>query len=365
MTSISAHLHSLSPQRRVMATLPPAASGRRVVIFDVGGVVAESPIVAIRDFCRERKLDDLNRFLFSSKAWHSLERAQMAFRDFPEAALKECQQRGIQDGVNLGVEGWRELLQIIRGVANLRPVMLQAIQRLRQHGFVVAALTNNFAEAKDPSAAAALARFRTLFDHFIESSASKMRKPEPGFYQLALDTIGCSAQEAIFLDDIGKNLKLGFCLCQYLVWRSGDVCANGVLHATRQLLLLLLLLPLLLLPRLLLRLLLLLLVQPRLLLQLPLPLVRLPLLLLLLLLLLLPLLLLLLLLAAAAAAAAVGEAAAAAVAAATAAAAVAAAVAAAGGAAAAAAAAAGAAATAAACLAAFGTEWNVSWHVRS
>lgn len=190
-----------------MTAMATMATPRRVVIFDVGGVVAESPIVAIRLFCQQRQLADLNRFLFSSSAWHRLERAQMAFRDFPEAALKECQERGVQDGVNLGLEGWRELLQIIRGVANLRPVMLQAIQRLRQHGFVVAALTNNFAEAKDPSAAAALARFRSLFDHFIESSASKMRKPETGFYQLALDTIGCKAHEAIFLDDIGKNLK--------------------------------------------------------------------------------------------------------------------------------------------------------------
>lgn len=177
--------------------LPP----RRVVIFDVGGVVAESPIVAIRLFCQQRQLADLNRFLFSSSAWHRLERAQMAFRDFPEAALKECQERGVQDGVNLGLEGWRELLQIIRGVANLRPVMLQAIQRPA----LGPSLGNNV--ANDPSAAAALARFRSLFDHFIESSASKMRKPETGFYQLALDTIGCKAHEAIFLDDIGKNLK--------------------------------------------------------------------------------------------------------------------------------------------------------------
>ncbi|CAK9109966.1 unnamed protein product [Durusdinium trenchii] len=181
---------------------------RRVVIFDVGGVVADSPINAIREFCRARQIEDLNPFLFSSSAWHRLERDQLAWTDFPEAALAECRERQFQPGVALGVEGWRDLQKVIKsGYAQLRPEMLEAIHRLRQAGFVVCALTNNFAEAKGSAAAEALARFRSLFDHFIESASSGMRKPEVAFYQHALQTIGCRAEEAIFLDDIGKNLK--------------------------------------------------------------------------------------------------------------------------------------------------------------
>ncbi|CAE7232749.1 EPHX2, partial [Symbiodinium sp. KB8] len=48
---------------------------------------------------------------------------------------------------------------------------------------------------------------RSLFDHFVESSVTKMRKPEPDFYAHALRVVGCEAPEAVFLDDIGKNLK--------------------------------------------------------------------------------------------------------------------------------------------------------------
>ncbi|CAJ1381496.1 unnamed protein product [Effrenium voratum] len=174
----------------------------RVVIFDIGGVVIDSPINAIRDFCQKRQIQDLNRFLFSSQAWAALERGRLDWKDFPEAVLRECQEQG-HDGAQLGLEGWQALqLAIVEGGGAPRPAMLHAIDRLRQSGFTVAALTNNFAEGS-----AALGRLPLLFDHFIESSASGMRKPEPRFYEHALRVIGCEPNEAIFLDDIGKNLK--------------------------------------------------------------------------------------------------------------------------------------------------------------
>jgi putative hydrolase of the HAD superfamily len=33
------------------------------------------------------------------------------------------------------------------------------------------------------------------------------RKPEPRFYELALDALGVAASDAVFLDDLGINLK--------------------------------------------------------------------------------------------------------------------------------------------------------------
>merc|ERR1712216_750479 len=91
--------------------------------------------------------------------------------------------------------------------------MIRALQRLRAAGFVVAALTNNFDTPADPDAAvqamadAAHARFVALFDFFIEARLVGLSKPDPMFYEHALREIGCSASEAIFLDDIGLNLK--------------------------------------------------------------------------------------------------------------------------------------------------------------
>ena len=46
-----------------------------------------------------------------------------------------------------------------------------------------------------------------LFDVVVESSKVGVRKPDPHFYQLALEALGVEADEAVFLDDLGINLK--------------------------------------------------------------------------------------------------------------------------------------------------------------
>ena len=45
------------------------------------------------------------------------------------------------------------------------------------------------------------------FDHVIESSKVGVRKPDPRFYELACETCGVRPDEAVFLDDLGVNLK--------------------------------------------------------------------------------------------------------------------------------------------------------------
>ena len=46
-----------------------------------------------------------------------------------------------------------------------------------------------------------------LFDLVVESSRVGVRKPDPRFYRHALDTLGVSPEECVFLDDLGINLK--------------------------------------------------------------------------------------------------------------------------------------------------------------
>jgi HAD superfamily hydrolase (TIGR01509 family) len=50
------------------------------------------------------------------------------------------------------------------------------------------------------------------------------RKPDPKIYHYACDVIGIKPDEAIFLDDIGMNLrsanKLGMKTIRKLVWRA-------------------------------------------------------------------------------------------------------------------------------------------------
>jgi putative hydrolase of the HAD superfamily len=52
-----------------------------------------------------------------------------------------------------------------------------------------------------------LASLKPHFDVFIESSVVGLRKPDPRIYRHTCEAAGISPEEAIFLDDIGSNLK--------------------------------------------------------------------------------------------------------------------------------------------------------------
>ena len=47
----------------------------------------------------------------------------------------------------------------------------------------------------------------SLFEIVIESSKVGMRKPDPKIYELACQEMGIEPSEAIYLDDLGINLK--------------------------------------------------------------------------------------------------------------------------------------------------------------
>ena len=46
-----------------------------------------------------------------------------------------------------------------------------------------------------------------LFDVVVESSKVGVRKPDPRFYELACEQLEIEPGEAVFLDDVGGNLK--------------------------------------------------------------------------------------------------------------------------------------------------------------
>ena len=61
--------------------------------------------------------------------------------------------------------------------------------------------------AKSESKADAIADILSLFEIVIESSKVGMRKPDPRIYELACKEMGIDPSEAIYLDDLGINLK--------------------------------------------------------------------------------------------------------------------------------------------------------------
>lgn len=176
----------------------------RAVIFDVGGVIQESPL----DFLREYEVrNDLpegfvagvvgNYAARPDGAWQRLERGELLLDEFCRIFDSEI--------ANLGYSvSTAEMMLEMADYVVLRPRMMEAVRRIRAHGLKAAALTNNWLmEEKDEEREA----LRGCFDAFIESCRTGLRKPDPRIYELTCEALGVLPGEAAFLDDIGANLK--------------------------------------------------------------------------------------------------------------------------------------------------------------
>jgi putative hydrolase of the HAD superfamily len=174
------------------------------VLFDMGGVVMESPLHAIARYERDRGLpaDSINRVVAASGesgAWARLERGELTVASFCAPFEADCRAHGFE------VDG-AAVMAAIAAAGVPRPAMLEAIRRLRAHGLRVGALTNNW-RRNGPEDDVIPHRLRDHFDVFVESRLVGLRKPDPRIYVLACQRLGIEPARTAFLDDIGANLK--------------------------------------------------------------------------------------------------------------------------------------------------------------
>jgi putative hydrolase of the HAD superfamily len=170
----------------------------RAVLWDFGGVLSTSPFDAFRAYEAANGLAPgfirrLNATNPDTNAWARLERSEVSTNEF--GALFEAEARAAGGRVEAVA-----VLAALRG--QLRPAMVEAVRRCHER-LQTALLTNNFVTGEhSPMPQDVL----DLFDVIVESSKVGYRKPDPRFYQTALDLLGIEAAAAVFLDDLGVNL---------------------------------------------------------------------------------------------------------------------------------------------------------------
>lgn len=175
----------------------------RAVLFDFGGVILTSPFDGFADYERRAGLPEgtirsLNATNADGNAWARLERSEVGIDEFVQLFEREAQAAGYE------LSG-AEVIECLRG--EVRPEMVLAVRRLKSH-FAIGLLTNNFLTGSpDWSAGGSFHELVDLFDVVVESSRVGVRKPERRFYELALEELDIAADEAVFLDDLGVNLK--------------------------------------------------------------------------------------------------------------------------------------------------------------
>ena len=73
--------------------------------------------------------------------------------------------------------------------------------------FTTGLLTNNFLSGPTQHLPPAWESVLAMFDVVVESSRVGVRKPDVAFYEIACAELGIEPSEAVFLDDLGINLK--------------------------------------------------------------------------------------------------------------------------------------------------------------
>lgn len=178
------------------------------ILWDFGGVMTTSPFEAFnvleesigapRDFIRSINATNPER-----NAWAQFESNQVSFDEFDQMFAEESEARGHR------IPG-REVIARLSG--DLRPRMVEVLQICKAN-FKVACITNNVKAGEGPgmsrsaAKAAAVAEVMALFDLVVESSIEGIRKPNPEIYKLTCERLDVPTQHAVFLDDLGINLK--------------------------------------------------------------------------------------------------------------------------------------------------------------
>ena len=177
----------------------------KAVLWDFGGVILTSPFEAFRRYETEHDLPldfirSVNTTDPHNNAWALMERSEVTPQQFDGLFAAESAALGY------AVSG-ADVLLLLHG--DVRPRMVELLDRVKAAGFRVACLTNNIVadDRPDDARSIEIADIMARFDVIVESSKIGVRKPEPRFYEIACELLGVAPNECVFLDDLGINLK--------------------------------------------------------------------------------------------------------------------------------------------------------------
>ena len=180
----------------------------KAVLWDFGGVITSSPFDAFNRFESENGIPKdfirgINATNPTTNAWAQFESSQISIEAFDKLFEEESKAAGH------AIAGHKVLLLL---AGDVRPEMVNAL-KICKANFKIGCITNNVKSDKGSAVPQTsdkekqMAEILQLFDEVVESSIEGVRKPNPKIYQIALKRMDIKAEECVFLDDLGINLK--------------------------------------------------------------------------------------------------------------------------------------------------------------
>ena len=181
----------------------------RALLLDFGGVISTSAFE--RHSLTERILNlapgSLSWFgpldPTTDPLWSSMLRDEMTEREYWAFRANEV-------GLAVGESGW-DMLTMAKRLrqadpnSGVRPEMQHLVQRARAAGIRVGVLSNEFELFIGAGMAQRIDVLREM-DAFVDATHTKILKPDPRAYALAVEALQCPPREVLFVDDQFRNI---------------------------------------------------------------------------------------------------------------------------------------------------------------
>ena len=248
---LTASSSSMSSSNSSSASLPPPSRFQAyvAVLFDLGGVIVDSPVPVIQSY--EAALgvpkNSINLMLARSKHFHALERGEIAMEEFAQLFEEEAKLAFQRHSHSNGPQSHhpsldaRHLFTLMSAVRP-RPSMIELVRYLRNEcHLIVGVITNNWKTTQSDARGSMVSTLDGEFDFIIESCVVGRRKPDRAIWECAMQQVdkiarqrqqhnesteneknvshassssvstpsapSISPSQCIFLDDLGSNLK--------------------------------------------------------------------------------------------------------------------------------------------------------------
>jgi glucose-1-phosphatase len=167
-------------------------------LFDLGNTLIKLAYERVMEsICRDASIsrDDLVEILEGPGAYRDMERGAVSFWEFYELL---CDKAGYRGSIRDFHELWGDFFD------GTVPGAEELLERIRAN-YRVAFISNS----NEVHAELIPRKFSSLFekdDRFIFSHRFKVAKPDPEIFRRALDTIGATPHQVVFVDDLSENV---------------------------------------------------------------------------------------------------------------------------------------------------------------
>ena len=177
----------------------------KVIIFDFGGVITESPLNGFRKLEKKIFLEagSISKVVMNNphnNSWAKCERGEIKINQF----IKEFEEEANLLGYKIDM---RMVIKELYGA--IRPIMVSKIKELKKD-YKVVCLTNVLLGVSSHTPNKRILQVNNVLKNFFkiyESCNLGMRKPEERIYKYLLNDLEITPEKCVFLDDLGVNLK--------------------------------------------------------------------------------------------------------------------------------------------------------------